>query len=71
MRDGLKVGEQVELTITVDERMRASLLGQPVHPLYGTAAMIEHMEWAARQHILPYLAPGEEGVGRSSAFNPR
>ncbi len=67
MRDGLKVGEQVELSITVDERMRASLLGQPVHPLYGTAAMIEHMEWAARQHILPYLEPGEEGVGHHVA----
>jgi fluoroacetyl-CoA thioesterase len=63
MRAGLAVGQQIEISITVDERMRASLLGQPVHPLYGTAAMIEHMEWAARQHILPYLEPGEEGVG--------
>jgi fluoroacetyl-CoA thioesterase len=63
MRAGLEVGEKIEISITVDDRMRASLLGQAVHPLYGTAAMIEHMEWAARQHILPYLEPGEEGVG--------
>lgn len=63
MRAGLAVGEQVEISITVDDHMRASLLGKPVHPLYGTAAMIEHMEWASRQHILPYLEPGEEGVG--------
>lgn len=63
MRSGLAVGDSSEISITVDESMRASLLGLPVHPLYGTASMIAHMEWAARQHILPYLEPGEEGVG--------
>jgi len=63
MRSGLSVGDKAEISIKVDDSMRASLLGKPVHPLYGTSAMIEHMEWAARQHILPYLEPGEEGVG--------
>jgi|GEM_PF-320902 len=63
MRNGLAIGDISEISITVDESMRASLLGKPIHPLYGTAAMIEHMEWAARQHILPYLESGEDGVG--------
>jgi fluoroacetyl-CoA thioesterase len=63
MRSGLVEGDKAEIIITVDDSMRASLLGKPVHPLYGTTSMIEHMEWAARQHILPYLEPGEEGVG--------
>ena len=43
--------------------MQARFEDGVVHPLYGTAAMISHMEWAARQHILPYLETGEEGVG--------
>ena len=63
MRSGLSIGDISEISITVDESMRASLMGKPIHPLYGTSAMIEHMEWAARQHILPYLEPGEDGVG--------
>jgi fluoroacetyl-CoA thioesterase len=63
MRSGLEIGQTAEIHIVVDESMQASLMGKPIHPLYGTAAMIEHMEWAARQHILPYLEAGEEGVG--------
>jgi fluoroacetyl-CoA thioesterase len=63
MKPGLKVGDVAEVFVTVDEKASASLLGGPVHPLYGTAGMIAHMEWAARQHILPYLEEGEDGVG--------
>lgn len=63
MKPGLPVGDCVEYIVTVTEAMRAQFDGATVHPLYATASMISHMEWAARQHILPYLEPGEEGVG--------
>lgn len=63
MRPGLQVGHSHEFSVQVTEAMQARLEGGPVHDLYGTASMIAHMEWAARQHILPYLEAGEEGVG--------
>ena len=34
-----------------------------VHRVYGTAAMVRDMEYAARLVLLPLLEPGEEGVG--------
>lgn len=63
MKPGLSVGETYAFSLTVSEAMKGTLLDHPIHELYGTAAMIAHMEWAARQHILPYLEEGEEGVG--------
>ena len=59
----ITIGHTYEFTAVVTEAMKASLHGVPVHDLYGTTAMIAHMEWAARQHILDSLEPGEEGVG--------
>jgi fluoroacetyl-CoA thioesterase len=63
MKPGLAVGHTYEYSIQVEKDMQAQLAGRVIHPLYSTAAMIAHMEWASRQHILPYLEPGEEGVG--------
>lgn len=63
MKPGLVLGHTHETTIVVTAQMQAQFPDGPVHALYSTAAMIQHMEWAARQHILPYLEPGEEGVG--------
>jgi fluoroacetyl-CoA thioesterase len=34
-----------------------------VHRVYGTAAMVRDMEYAARLVLLPLLEAGEEGVG--------
>src|SRR6266540_3354867 len=34
-----------------------------VHRVYGTAAMLPDMEYAARLVLLDLLEPGEEGVG--------
>jgi len=34
-----------------------------VHDVYGTVAMVYHMEWAARRVILPFLEEHEEGIG--------
>lgn len=63
MRDGLVVGTESSVDDVVTRDMRPSFGGQMVHPVYGTAAMVYHMEWAARQVILPYLEDDEEGVG--------
>ncbi len=63
MKPGLTVGHCYEFSLTVREEMKAQFDAHIVHPLYSTAAMITHMEWAARQHILPYLETDEEGVG--------
>lgn len=63
MKPGLQAGAAYEFSVQVTEAMTARLEGREIHPFYGTTSMIAHMEWAARQHILPYLEPGEEGVG--------
>ncbi len=64
MKTGLHMGDTFSDTFKTDSSMGASLLGQTIHPgLLGTATLVEHMEWAARQHILPFLETGEEGVG--------
>lgn len=67
MKPGLRVGDVKSVTVTTTPNMRAGFdLGDhflDVHPLYGTASMVAHMEWAARQHLLPVLEPHEEGVG--------
>lgn len=34
-----------------------------VHPVYATYWMTKHMELASRKIILPFLEPGEEGIG--------
>lgn len=63
MKPGLKAGDRFEFSIQVREDMQPQFEGTLIHPLYSTAAMLNHMEWAARQHVLPYLEPGEESVG--------
>lgn len=63
MRSGLEIGQVSEFSIEVTPAMQPQFGDTIIHPLYSTAAMINHMEWAARQHILPYLEPGEEGAG--------
>lgn len=63
MKPGLHVGQTAELEITVTPEMVASFEGKVVHELYSTAALIHHMEWAARRTIVPYLEAHEEGMG--------
>ena len=63
MKPGLNIGDAYEYNITVADAMRAQFGAVVVHNLYATASMLSHMEWASRQHILPYLEDGEEGVG--------
>ncbi len=63
MRPGLQVGHHFEFSVQVTDAMRPQFGAQVIHPLYATASMLNHMEWAARQHVLPYLEPDEESVG--------
>lgn len=66
MKEGLHVGTEATVTITVTPEMLATFeeLG-PVHPLYATWSMIRHMELACRKIILPYLEGDEDAVGHS------
>jgi predicted thioesterase len=48
---------------TVTEADVAAFAGGVVHRVYGTAAMVRDMEYAARLVLLDLLEPGEEGVG--------
>jgi fluoroacetyl-CoA thioesterase len=67
VKPGLEIGSVKTITVETTQAMRAGFdLGDDfldVHPLYGTAPMVSHMEWAARQHLLPVLEDHEEGVG--------
>ena len=47
--------------------MLAAFEGRVVHAVYGTAAMVAHLELAGRKIILPFLEEGEEGVGHAIA----
>jgi predicted thioesterase len=52
----------------VSPEMTARLGGRRVHPVLGTAPLIEWLEWAGRKLILPYLEPGEDAVGYRIEF---
>ncbi len=65
MKQGLNVGREEKIEITVTEDMFASFEGKVVHPVYSTVAMTYHMEWVSRKIILPFLEDDEEGMGAS------
>jgi fluoroacetyl-CoA thioesterase len=71
MKPGMTPGQTATVEAIVDETMFAAFAGQVIHPIYGTAAMIAHMELAGRRIILPYLEPHEEGVGYAIAVRHR
>lgn len=51
------------IEILVTPEMRPAFDGEVVHDVYGTAAMVQHMEFAARQVLLPAREAHEEGIG--------
>lgn len=63
MKPGMKIGRQATIHVDVTPEMYARFAGQIVHPAYSTVSMVYHMEWAARQIILPFLEEDEEGIG--------
>ncbi len=63
MRTGLNTGTVARVDAVVAADMVATLGGRPIHPVLATTRMIEWMEWASRQVILPFLEPSEDAVG--------
>jgi fluoroacetyl-CoA thioesterase len=63
MKPGMEVGQKATISATVTPDMFAQFEGNVVHPVYSTVSMVYHMEWAARQIILPFLEDHEEGMG--------
>lgn len=48
--------------MTVDFEQDEPRLGK-LHPVYATYWLTKHVELASRKIILPFLEPGEEGIG--------
>ena len=65
MRVGPPRGETATLEVTITRDMAAIVDGELIHPVYGTAALVGHMEQVARALLVPHLEAGEEGVGAS------
>lgn len=63
MRPGPPRGETATLEVTVTDDMTARVAGQQIHPVYGTGALVQHVEEVSRKLLVPHLEPGEEGVG--------
>jgi fluoroacetyl-CoA thioesterase len=63
MRPGPPRGETATLEVTVTDEMTARLDDVEVHPVYGTTALVQHIEQVCRSLLVPHLEPGEEGVG--------
>jgi fluoroacetyl-CoA thioesterase len=63
MKPGMEIGNTATISAVVTPDMYAQFEGKLVHPAYSTVSMVYHMEWAARQIILPYLEEHEEGIG--------
>lgn len=59
----MTVGTEARVTDTVTADMQPNFGGRVMHPVYGTPALVCHMEWAARLVIEPFFAEDEDGVG--------
>jgi fluoroacetyl-CoA thioesterase len=51
------------MTVTVTEELTARFDDEAVHPVYGTAALVRHVEQVSRRLLVPLLEEDEEGVG--------
>jgi fluoroacetyl-CoA thioesterase len=63
MRPGPPRGATATLEVTVTPDMTARIDGVEIHPVYGTTALVQHIEQVCRTLLTPHLEPGEEGVG--------
>jgi fluoroacetyl-CoA thioesterase len=71
MRPGPPRGATATLEVTVTSEMTARVAGEEIHPVYGTAALVAHIEQVCRELLVPHLEPGEEGVGASIEVHHR
>jgi fluoroacetyl-CoA thioesterase len=65
MRERPRIGDEVVHRVTVTSEMTARLFGREVHPVYGTAWMVRHVEEAGRLLVEPHLGPDEDAIGYS------
>ena len=63
MRPGPPRGETITLEVTVSADMSARIGGQEIHPVYGTVALVGHVEQLCRELLEPHLETGEDAVG--------
>lgn len=63
MKPGFEPGIAREITVTVTEDMCPAFDGVIVHRCYSTWSAAHHFELAARQVLVDYLEPHEEGIG--------
>lgn len=63
MRPGPARGETATLEVTVSPDMTARVGDDEIHPVYGTTALVQHIEQVCRRLLVPHLEEGEEGVG--------
>jgi hypothetical protein len=52
------------MVITVTDAMTARFADEMVHPVYGTAALVRHMEQVSRRLLVPGAANDTEGRAR-------
>jgi len=62
MKAGLEIGQSAEIDILVTKDMRTEFVGETVHDLYSTSDLVNHIEWAARKCLMPFLDTNEEGM---------
>lgn len=67
MRPGPEIGESATMSVTVTADMTARFDDEDVHPVYGTASLVRHLEQVSRRLLVPHLEPDEEGVGAAIA----
>lgn len=63
MRPGPARGDSEQLEVVVTQEMTATVDGRQIHPIYGTRALVAHIEQVCRALLEPHLEPDEEGVG--------
>lgn len=63
MRPGPARGDSEVLEVTVTDEMTAAVGGRTIHTIYGTGALIAHIEQVCRTLLEPHLEDDEEGVG--------
>jgi fluoroacetyl-CoA thioesterase len=63
MRPGPPRGATATLTVTVGPDDTARVGGRELHAVYGTGALVAHIEQLCRAMLEPHLEAGEEGVG--------
>lgn len=67
MQPGPPVGATATMRVVVTDAMMARFDDEDVHPVYGTAALVRHLEQVSRRLLVDHLEPGEEGVGAAIA----